>query len=40
LPRDIDANKVNAKYENGVLEVTVGKTGEERRPAGKTITIQ
>jgi len=37
LPSGIDANKVEAKYRNGVLTVTMPKTGESK---ARRITVQ
>lgn len=36
LPEDVDKSKINAKYENGVLEVTIPKSAEA---SPKKITI-
>ncbi|KAJ3064717.1 hypothetical protein HK102_008121, partial [Quaeritorhiza haematococci] len=39
LPRDADPNKINAKMENGVLQVEVAKT-EQHPTARRQIAIQ
>jgi HSP20 family protein len=38
LPKTVNQDAINAVYENGILNVTIGKK-EETKPAVKTITI-
>jgi HSP20 family protein len=38
LPKTVNQDAINAVYENGILNVTIGKI-EETKPAVKTITI-
>jgi len=40
LPRDADSNQLTAKYEDGVLYITINKIPRESRPAQGTIDIQ
>lgn len=37
LPSAVDANKIEANYENGVLEVTLPKTAEAKRKKVKVV---
>jgi len=39
LPNNVDSKKVEAKYHNGVLEVTLIKT-EESKPRGIEVKVQ
>jgi HSP20 family protein len=35
LPDSVDANKIDATFENGVLKITLPKTAEAQKPAKK-----
>ena len=39
MPADADAEKVNAKYENGLLDVAIGKT-QPKAPGARQIAVR
>lgn len=39
LPESVDEGSIQAKYENGVLQLSMLKVPEEKLPAAKTIDI-
>ena len=39
MPVDADPEKVSAKYENGMLDVSIAK-GQAKKPNGRQITIR
>lgn len=40
LPAKVDVKETKSTYKNGVLEVTLSKTKEERGPKGEPINIK
>jgi HSP20 family protein len=40
MPAKIDPKKAKTSYKNGVLEVTVTKTGQKKKPSGEQIKIE
>ncbi|NIW52932.1 MAG: Hsp20 family protein, partial [Candidatus Korarchaeota archaeon] len=40
MPAKIDPKKAKTAYKNGVLEVTVPKTKEKKKPSGEPIKIE
>ncbi|HDQ06743.1 MAG TPA: Hsp20/alpha crystallin family protein, partial [Candidatus Bathyarchaeota archaeon] len=40
MPTTIDPKKARSSYKNGVLEVTVSKSGEKKKPSGEQIKIE
>jgi len=39
LPENVDDKKIKAKYDNGILRITIPKTKVEKKEASKTIAI-
>jgi HSP20 family protein len=40
MPEDADGEKIDARYENGMLNVKIARTPSKKAPAGKTIAIK
>ncbi|GKC01124.1 22.0 kDa class IV heat shock protein, partial [Tanacetum coccineum] len=40
LPENVDFDKVNAKLEDGVLVISIGKLSPEKRKESKVVTIE
>ena len=40
MPAKIDPKKAKTSYKNGVLEVTISKIGEKKKPSGEQIKIE
>jgi HSP20 family protein len=40
LPEDADVEKIAAKHDNGVLDVTIAKAPAAKKPNGRTITVK
>ncbi len=40
MPDDVDAEKIDARFENGMLSVKLGRVPNHTAPATKTITIK
>jgi HSP20 family protein len=40
MPAKVDPKKAKTTYKNGVLEITVSKIGEKRKPSGEQIKIE
>jgi HSP20 family protein len=40
MPADADAEKIAAKYENGMLDLTIAKSAEKKPATGRQITVR
>lgn len=40
MPDDVDAEKIDARFENGMLQIKVGRLPNKKGPATKTIAVK